>query len=102
MFAASTVRLRCQAIIQEIRLTQIGGHGLDYVTLRPTLADDFPVKPCAGSHMLPCRPHGQHYGLSPDDALAGRMPDKRLFREKIEQARAKRPEINRNQVCGLC
>ncbi|EHQ04831.1 hypothetical protein [Leptonema illini] len=48
------------------------------------------------------RPHGQLYGLSPDDVLAGKMPDKRLFREKIEQARANRPEINRNQVCGIC
>jgi transposase InsO family protein len=48
------------------------------------------------------RPHGQLYGLSPDDVLAGKMPDKRLFSEKIEQARANRPEINRNQVCDVC
>ncbi|PKL29725.1 MAG: transposase, partial [Spirochaetae bacterium HGW-Spirochaetae-10] len=48
------------------------------------------------------RPHGELYGLSPDDVLAGKMPDKRLFREKIEQARANRLEINRNQVCDVC
>lgn len=48
------------------------------------------------------RPHGQLYGLSPDDVLAGKMPDKHLFSEKIEKARAKRPEINRNQLCDIC
>lgn len=50
---------------------------------------------------LNSRPHGQLYGPSPDDVLAGKMPDKRLFSEKIEQARANRPGINRNQVCGI-
>lgn len=48
------------------------------------------------------RPHGQLYGLNPDDVLAGKIPDRYPFKEKIKQARANRPEINRNQLCGLC
>ena len=48
-----------------------------------------------------CHP-GVLFGLSPNEVLKGEIPDKNMFKEKIQAAKAKRPEINRNQTCGSC
>jgi putative transposase len=45
---------------------------------------------------------GVFYGLSRNEVLNGKIPDKHLYSIKIKEARLQRPEINRSQTCGVC
>jgi hypothetical protein len=42
------------------------------------------------------------HGLSRNDVLSGKIPDSKMFAEKIQQAKEKRPHINRSNTCGVC
>jgi hypothetical protein len=42
------------------------------------------------------------YGLTRNEVLNGKIPDKHLYSDKIKEAKLLRPEINRSQTCGVC
>ncbi|EQA78896.1 hypothetical protein LEP1GSC193_2851 [Leptospira alstonii serovar Pingchang str. 80-412] len=48
------------------------------------------------------RPSGVLFGFSPDQVLNGEVPDKHRFVEKIKEAAAKRPKINKQGLCDPC
>jgi hypothetical protein len=42
------------------------------------------------------------YGLTRNEVLNGKIPDRHMYSYKIKEARLARPEINRSQTCGVC
>uniref|UniRef100_UPI000ABD824E DDE-type integrase/transposase/recombinase n=1 Tax=Leptospira alstonii TaxID=28452 RepID=UPI000ABD824E len=48
------------------------------------------------------RPSGVLFGFSPDQVLNGDIPDKHRFVEKIKEAAAIRPKINKQGLCDPC
>ncbi|EQA64283.1 hypothetical protein LEP1GSC062_2009 [Leptospira alexanderi serovar Manhao 3 str. L 60] len=48
------------------------------------------------------RPSGVLFGFSPDQVLNGAIPDKHRFVENIKEAAAKRPKVNKQNLCDPC
>jgi putative transposase len=48
------------------------------------------------------KPHGPLFGYTPNEVLAGAMPDKYRFAGNITAARKIRIEENRKRACGVC
>ncbi len=44
----------------------------------------------------------EFYGLTRNDVLAGKIPDRHLFAERIRMAKEARPSVNRVELCGVC